>query len=1046
MADDPDNTFIQPEGREAAENLPEDVLDRTQSLLYHELPKFFDETVTELEDCWIPDMRLRMVQLQRDQRRLSRSNSDIQASDLLKRCDELWNQVTTELIRNGVDQCQAALRQLSDDRLFKKHRKNLTPQQRKQVRGAALMDARNLRLDQLETTVEELIRTLKDVALSLESLAEEKVDDASASEMDDASDEEEEESQDLVPLSKVSENRIDPSERPLGEFDPHQHATKKRSRPPQDATNRSSNKRPSESNPKRAKASNRSAVGEPRSVGAGDDGSTRKRLPSYRPSGENANDNVAPLNQRAPQPDDTMVGDDDVSSVDDKANGSDDENDVPTFGLFDDEAQTSAATGVSTTEPQTRRRRRANATRGASTTIDHSCAETASARRNHVPISQRMQEFLEKNNALRLVDEDDEIATDRAQPLTRKDIRRRVARRRNQLRDERQRYDREPAESPSGGRSQPIDRSESVPEAVQRRSLPSEITMEFLLSELGGSSRSAGPNTEASSSRRTTDDAPSVAFQIKQCYAVDPHQASRLLTQAREIVQRIEDDSDQGNAAVFESCSKILTTQGMQILTELIACQSPRLGAQVHLLSVLAKDRRPDWLQGSRAQFLDLLVLQLVDATFALLNPDGWALKITNRVAALRHLEPLRDVLAEEMSLIEVAARCIMDQLPCQEWRLSLTGDRLFVSSLDPDVWRQFVANGECKVPRESRYHKLGSVWPRTEVEAAWKVFLFLGAAKSRKDDNQRRWQLASKLFSSHVLAKPVEPSEALPPNPLQLSCFESDTRHLTQLLRNGALDNLPHSDKLVINLIKRGIRLQAEDYLGNEESWFRAFPSLGVSEKATTRFVARLWKHTHSLMLIDTSAVQCQQQGVHDINLDMSRSLDKALKVDGLLLPTSNVFASCLSLLVAWSQRLPEKRVRQQRFLKQLRSLRESLHGMENEVASQQVTKAASDAFADAFQDECPLEVGDSATRLTTFFSEVSSCLTVFETILDTPDGGNNTTGPKRSKALSRQTLKEVSMGCRIVCALSCNLTMTFSDVGVGGQSLLDQSQAIVK
>jgi hypothetical protein len=61
----PDSTqdgFIQPEGN--AEELPDDIRDRTQHLKYSELAPFFDRIAVQLENDWIPDFKLRLAILE----------------------------------------------------------------------------------------------------------------------------------------------------------------------------------------------------------------------------------------------------------------------------------------------------------------------------------------------------------------------------------------------------------------------------------------------------------------------------------------------------------------------------------------------------------------------------------------------------------------------------------------------------------------------------------------------------------------------------------------------------------------------------------------------------------------------------------------------------------------------------------------------------------------------------------------------------------------------------------------------------------------------
>lgn len=301
------------------------------------------------------------------------------------------------------------------------------------------------------------------------------------------------------------------------------------------------------------------------------------------------------------------------------------------------------------------------------------------------------------------------------------------------------------------------------------------------------------------------------------------------------------------------------------------------------------------------------------------------------------------------------------------------------------------------------RYKKLGKVWPRVEVETAWKVLLFFGAAKSfPATSSQFRWQFVTKLFSSSVLAKITDEDSDLPPHPSHLAAFESDIDKLILLLRNGSLDELPPTDVLVTNLIKNAITLQAEDYLGNEESRFRSFPGLG-RDKAASRFVSLLWKSTHSLFTVDGASVESEWFSIFDADFRTTRRPSAALELGNLLLPESRLVCGCLSLLVAWAQRVPKKKVRQLRLLKQLKGLRVSVSSLENDISKQPATRSSSDDFENAFKDKCPIEVGCAKDRMSTFLLEVSANLRIVDAILA---DSNATWG---TKALNIQTLHEV-------------------------------------
>ena len=301
-------------------------------------------------------------------------------------------------------------------------------------------------------------------------------------------------------------------------------------------------------------------------------------------------------------------------------------------------------------------------------------------------------------------------------------------------------------------------------------------------------------------------------------------------------------------------------------------------------------------------------------------------------------------------------------------------------------------------------------MWPRVEVETVWKILLFFGSPKSLDDPTSHaRWQLISKLFSSSVFAKSKEESSSLPPNPLQLCAFESDIDTFVHLLSKGALDALPETDTLVKNLVRMGLNLQAEDYLWNEESRFHSFPEIRA-DKNMTHFIARLWKSTQSLFTFDSLTAEDDRQTVYELDFRAAKSGGEALKVKNLLLPNSRLLGGCLSLLVAWARRVPQKKVRQFRFLKQLKSLRESLTALDKELTLQRFNNPAGDAFADAFTERRPVEIGDSQERTSLFLCESSAYLRIFESILRETDSARLNMVPQM-KSLSLPALKEVSV-----------------------------------
>jgi hypothetical protein len=66
--------FIQPEGEVAAEHLPQDIVDRTLSVPFKQLPSFFDKLVMELQDDIIPDANLALSDFQQKSREAQNCN------------------------------------------------------------------------------------------------------------------------------------------------------------------------------------------------------------------------------------------------------------------------------------------------------------------------------------------------------------------------------------------------------------------------------------------------------------------------------------------------------------------------------------------------------------------------------------------------------------------------------------------------------------------------------------------------------------------------------------------------------------------------------------------------------------------------------------------------------------------------------------------------------------------------------------------------------------------------------------------------------------
>jgi hypothetical protein len=144
--------FIQPEGEEVAENLPEDIKDRAADVTYTELPIFLDTEAARLEMELLPDAKLKVAELER---RINhwRSQGAVAtgAKELLQSCESIREELHVNLIRDGIDQCNSAMR-----RLLKKAKNQKLSWEEKPKRRL-----QEFKLDCLQLLVEEVMKKLR---------------------------------------------------------------------------------------------------------------------------------------------------------------------------------------------------------------------------------------------------------------------------------------------------------------------------------------------------------------------------------------------------------------------------------------------------------------------------------------------------------------------------------------------------------------------------------------------------------------------------------------------------------------------------------------------------------------------------------------------------------------------------------------------------------------------------------------------------------------------------------------------------------------------
>lgn len=83
------NTFIQPEGKEAADNLPSDVIDKTKGFTFCDLPNFFEEIAEKMLSIWIPQYDKRIKDYENKIKSITSERGDT-FIDLAVRTERDW--------------------------------------------------------------------------------------------------------------------------------------------------------------------------------------------------------------------------------------------------------------------------------------------------------------------------------------------------------------------------------------------------------------------------------------------------------------------------------------------------------------------------------------------------------------------------------------------------------------------------------------------------------------------------------------------------------------------------------------------------------------------------------------------------------------------------------------------------------------------------------------------------------------------------------------------------------------------------------------------
>ena len=744
-----DVDFIQPEGEQAVENLPEDMLDMSKTVPYPDLGAFYDSMANKIEDETLPDFKLKVAELHRQLRTLknvgssnnkSISDSNLSFKRLLEKYNQIWDEVRVSLIQGGTDQCRATLRRLMDDRLYRKHRKKLTPEQRKRCRGGSIMDARNLRMDAMDDTVEAFVRKLKEAVV----LCEEECVQNNLSEIGEVDDDDDDDNSDiyggasessgddsaldLLPVSEMareSKNKsttIDPSERLLSTFNPHSHARlvrKDRSKkhgtyshmPRSSRDCNASRKKPrinstadetNESafiydNKNRMKDSGRFAV----RIG---NNSKRKRNVGSTTSAETSSNTEEIV---ADDIDEIFENDTAASASNSKNIGM--ETEKPRSLLQDSHGNPSETTLFESANggdlrhlnPSHKnvRQKRPNKLKGRSPSNQ---ADLPIPRPSARSISDRMQAFLNANtgNGILMYFKDGEEM-------------------------EQVKYRRKSAGITRHRRNVLVSDPRSLSNGSRGRRKRSQGNTQERNKELGDQQEDGGLMIREQETQFTSSKTDALFAQLLTrpprisgesggtgVGGDSPEGANDLerniptsLSEYCNLLCRMELElSKKGYMNSFlHKAYNMLVSRGSRIIQDMVASNDAELSPHIRLLSLCVRslnfvsndDLPVIFTERRRDNFLDFLVLQMVDALYSINLPSAWDLKIQDRQRVMHELTTLRNALAESIPLVEAVSRCVVQSFGCQQWRKNNQTNHLFVSAVDPSGWRDFLQSGE---------------------------------------------------------------------------------------------------------------------------------------------------------------------------------------------------------------------------------------------------------------------------------------------------------------------------------------------------------------
>ncbi len=582
------------------------------------------------------------------------------------------------------------------------------------------------------------------------------------------------------------------------------------------------------------------------------------------------------------------------------------------------------------------------------------------SRRQSVPAVERLERYLSSENANEMesmIDFDSEEGESKPYRVSRKS--RPSMRRKKRLADRASSLNHENLDQdPSIGRNNNTDDCATMPQ------MDKEFLSQYLLQ---GLHRQKAPETDlgmdhfepsVARSRTLTD----VCDDLKKVF---PNPGCCSLLKELLFVSTTSSGPEH-SPPLFICAVNLMTSKGSVTLQELVSQQSSQLSSYVALyVFILGLFKRNlhcnltaqhgiayELFGKSDSKFVEFLFLQLLDALYALLHPDAWALQVSNRKQILQFFSPLRDALGEQLALIENACCLIETKLGRQIWRLISSRRVLFVSSIDPASWKLYLEQAVYVEPVEkSRYQEIGRnpCIPRNEIETLWRVFVYLATSKPvlPEKGSRGRWKTIHDIFSSGVLRFSISsgvPSES------HLQAVEMDVNTFSSILSSGALTPLPRKDSVVLDIIRKALLLQADAIWHNEELREAQLPVMKDDRNALKRELSSLesWSELPSGSVSTFSAIEYTDFLEH--LLAATRHTESSTFSAG---PSSVLLHTCLKLQFSWME--SAQRESNARLHDCDREFRKLVNYFQKESKSSLSEKSGDQKSRDAFQNAFP-------------------------------------------------------------------------------------------